>query len=139
MNNDELKSNLLSSKHWLRLVFMLLFALILQLAGLVMWGLVILQFLFSLITGRDNRNLRQFGQSLSLYIFHTLQFLTYNSEDKPFPFSDWPSSEDETQVPAKSRARATGTTKRTRSPRPKSTAKKVAPATEAEPDTDKDA
>ena len=33
MNNEELKSNLLSSRHWLRLVFMLLFAALLQVAG----------------------------------------------------------------------------------------------------------
>src|SRR5690554_7459944 len=86
MNNEELKSNLLSSRHWLRLVFMLLFAALLQLAGIVMWVLVILQFLFSLISGKDNRNLRGFGASLSCYMYQTLKFLTYNSEEKPFPF-----------------------------------------------------
>jgi hypothetical protein len=40
MNNERLKSNLTSSKHWLRLVFMLLFAAVLQLASLVMYKLV---------------------------------------------------------------------------------------------------
>jgi len=94
MNNDQLKSNLQSSKHWLRLVFMLLFAAILQVASIVMWVLVIVQFLFSLITGADNSNLRKFGYSLSTYIFHTLKFLTYASEEKPFPFADWPQSAD---------------------------------------------
>ena len=90
MNNDQLKSNLTSSKHWLRLVFMLIFAAILQVASIIMWVLVIAQFLFSLVTGADNINLRQFGHSLSIYIFHTLKFLTYASEEKPFPFADWP-------------------------------------------------
>lgn len=94
MNNEELKSNLLSSRHWLRLVFMLLFAAILQVAGIIMWALVLLQFLFSLITGQDNVNLRQFGHSLSTYIFQTLKFLTYASEEKPFPFSDWPKPDE---------------------------------------------
>lgn len=94
MNNDELKSNLLSSRHWLRLIFMVLFAVILQVVSIVMWVLVILQFIFSLITGQDNVNLRQFGHSLSTYIYQTLKFLTYNSEMKPFPFSDWPSVDD---------------------------------------------
>lgn len=90
MNNEELKSNLLSSRHWLRLVFMLLFAAILQIASIIMWALVLLQFLFSLVTGQDNTNLRQFGHSLSTYIFQILKFLTYASDEKPFPFSDWP-------------------------------------------------
>jgi hypothetical protein len=77
------------------LVFMLVFAAILQLASIVMWILVIAQFIFSLITGADNSNLRKFGHSLSLYIFATLKFLTYVSEEKPFPFADWPKADDD--------------------------------------------
>lgn len=96
MNNDQLKSNLTSSKHWLRLMFMLVFAAILQVASIVMWVLVIAQFLFSLITGEDNVNLRKFGHSLSTYIFDTLKFLTYVSDEKPFPFADWPAADIET-------------------------------------------
>lgn len=90
MDNEQLKSNLTSSKHWLRLVFMLLFAAVLQLASLVMWVLVAVQFLFSLITGEDNQHLRRFGHSLSTYIYDVLKFLCYSSEEKPFPFADWP-------------------------------------------------
>lgn len=90
MDNEQLKSNLTSSKHWLRLVFMLLFAAILQLASLVMWILVAVQFVFSLITGEDNQHLRRFGHSLSTYIYDVLKFLCYSSEEKPFPFADWP-------------------------------------------------
>lgn len=94
MNNDQIKSNLQSSKHWLRLIFMLLFSAVLQIASIVMWVLVILQFLFSLITGSDNTNLRKFGYSLSVYIFHIFKFLTYSSEEKPFPFADWPQADE---------------------------------------------
>lgn len=90
MDNEQLKSNLTSSKHWLRLVFMLLFAAILQLATLVMWVLVAVQFFFSLITGDDNQHLRRFGHSLSTYIYSVFKFLCYSSEEKPFPFADWP-------------------------------------------------
>lgn len=95
MNNAQLKSNLTSSKHWLRLLFMLVFAAVLQVASLVMWMLVIAQFMFSLITGEDNAQLRKLGHSLSIYIFSTLKFLTYASEEKPFPFADWPQVNDE--------------------------------------------
>lgn len=90
MDNEQLKSNLTSSKHWVRLLFMLLFAAILQLASFVMWILVAAQFLFSLITGEDNKPLRRFGHSLSTYIYDVLKFLCYSSEEKPFPFADWP-------------------------------------------------
>jgi len=92
MDNEQLKSNLTSSKHWLRLVFMLLFAALLQVASLVMWILVAVQFIFSLVTGEDNHYLRRFGHSLSTYIYDVLKFLCYSSEEKPFPFADWPAS-----------------------------------------------
>lgn len=104
MDNEQLKSNLTSSKHWLRLVFMLLFAAILQLASIVMWVLVILQFVFSLVTGQDNEHLRRFGYSLSTYIYDVLKFLSYSSEEKPFPFADWPSAPEAAAAPATEQA-----------------------------------
>ncbi|RYY75313.1 MAG: DUF4389 domain-containing protein [Gammaproteobacteria bacterium] len=95
MNSENIKSNLTSSRHWLRLVFMLIFAAVLQLASILMWVLVIAQFIFSLFTGQDNFQLRKFGHALSIYIFDTLKFLTYASEEKPFPFADWPLVDDD--------------------------------------------
>ena len=121
MDSEELKRNLTSGRHWLRLLFMVLFALILYVTGFVMAVVVVLQFLFALITGQDNPNLRRFGQSLAQYIYQTLCFLTYNREDKPFPFDDWP-NEEQSVVPApdaKPRPRAS---------RAKSTATKSAAA-----------
>ena len=93
--DQQLKSNLTSSKHWFRLLFMLFFAVCLQVAFIVMTAVVCIQFLFALITGEDNRQLRAFGDSLSQFIFQSFQFLTYNNEEKPFPFSDWPEADVE--------------------------------------------
>lgn len=88
--DQQLKSNLTSSKHWIRLVYMLLFAFFLYVASFVVGILVIVQFLFALVTGSDNRKLRELGGSLTVYIKEVLLFLTFNSEFKPFPFADWP-------------------------------------------------
>lgn len=88
--DQQLKSNLTSSKHWVRLVYMLLFAFFLYVASFVVGILVIVQFLFALVTGSDNRKLRELGGSLTIYIKEVLLFLTFNSEFKPFPFADWP-------------------------------------------------
>lgn len=112
MDTESLKTNITSGEHWLRLVYMLLFAVLLYVAGFVMGVIIVLQFLFALLSGSANRNLRQFGESLALYIYRVLQFLTYSREDKPFPFSDWPESEPEA---AAMKSRAT--------PRRKTTAK----------------
>ncbi|WP_049722003.1 DUF4389 domain-containing protein [Gilvimarinus polysaccharolyticus] len=90
MDNEKIKSNITSPDHWIRLVFIILFAFILYVASFVVGVLVLVQFLFALITGNDNTKLRQLGDSLTQFIAQTLQFLTYNSDDKPFPFADWP-------------------------------------------------
>ncbi len=94
--NSQLKSNLTSIHHWLRLAYMVLFAALLQVAVAVMWILVVLQFLMSLFTGSDHPTLRRFGHSLSVFIYQSWQFLSYNSEEKPFPFQEWPDSRDDT-------------------------------------------
>ncbi len=86
---------LLSTDHWLRFVFMLLFAFILGIISYVVTALVLLQFIWALVTGEGNDKLRKFGSSAAQYIYQILRFLTYNSEDKPFPFADWPESEKE--------------------------------------------
>ncbi|SHE90726.1 protein of unknown function [Microbulbifer donghaiensis] len=95
MDNEDLKHNLTSGNQWLRLVYMVLFAFLLEIAGLVMLAVVILQFLFSIITGSANDNLRRLGDQIASYYYQTLQFLVYNTEEKPFPFAEWPESDVE--------------------------------------------
>lgn len=91
--NEDLKSNLTSPKIWVRLLYMALFAFFLYLASFVIVALVVVQFFFTLLTGTDNRKVRGFSNSLTLYVKDVLLFLTFNSEFKAFPFSDWPAPE----------------------------------------------
>jgi len=90
MDNAQLKHNLTSADHWLRLLFMVLFVILLEIAGVVMLAAIVLQFLFAIISGGPNDNLRRLGSQIASYIYQVLQFLIYNTEEKPFPFSDWP-------------------------------------------------
>jgi hypothetical protein len=76
----------------LRLVFMVLFAVIYKLLDVVLLLITVGQYLFQLVTDKDNETLRQVGDGLSCYFFQIFRYLTYNSEEKPFPFSDWPTS-----------------------------------------------
>ena len=88
--SDDIVKNLKEPSHWLRILFMLGFAVVLYVVGLVVMVLTLAQILFSLLTGKDNPNLRSLGSSLSRYIFEILMFLTYNSEVRPFPFTPFP-------------------------------------------------
>ncbi|MFC6632356.1 DUF4389 domain-containing protein [Microbulbifer taiwanensis] len=95
MQNEELKHNLTSGNQWMRLLYMVLFAFLLEIAGFVMLAVVALQFLFAIFTGRANDNLRRLGDQIASYFYQTLQFLIYNTEEKPFPFAEWPESDVE--------------------------------------------
>ncbi|WP_075184761.1 DUF4389 domain-containing protein [Teredinibacter haidensis] len=93
IDHDQFRHNVKNHSHWLRLIFMLLFAMLLHVAGAIMWIICALQFLFVLGTGRDNSNLRSLGSSLSAFIHQGLNFVSYNTEEKPFPFNSWPAPE----------------------------------------------
>ncbi|MFT5117680.1 MAG: Flp pilus assembly protein TadB [Kiritimatiellia bacterium] len=88
------QAKLLSADHWLRFVFMILFMVIAGVASYVVTVLIFIQFIFALVTGNSEVKLQKFGRKLSQYIFQILNFLTYNTEEKPFPFSDWPSVDE---------------------------------------------
>ena len=88
--DEELKQNLTAAETWIRGLFILLFVFLLVVARVVTGAVVVIQFLFTVFTGRTNENLRSFGAGLAQFIFQTLLFLTYNSDTKPFPFSPWP-------------------------------------------------
>lgn len=90
---DQFRHNVKKHQNWSRLLYMLIFGLLLNLAGAVMWLLAALQFIFVLGTGEDNRQLRHFGKALADFIRDALLFVSYNTERKPFPFADWPHPE----------------------------------------------
>lgn len=76
---------------WLRGIFMLIFfAIAHYFIILLIAAIALFQFGSVLFTGQLNVWLLDFGRSLSTYSQQIVSFLTYNSEQKPFPFSEWP-------------------------------------------------
>ena len=90
--DPKVKKNISESSTWGRLVFMLLFGIIYSVAELVLLTVVFIQFIFVLFSGDKNTRLLNFGQELSTFIYQVFLFLTFNKEEKPFPFDQWPSS-----------------------------------------------
>ena len=88
MNND-LEENISNTNTWMRGFYMLLFGFIYWITKFVLAGVVVINFGFSVVSGRPNESLTDFGQQLSNYVYNILRFLTFNSEHKPFPFADW--------------------------------------------------
>jgi hypothetical protein len=104
--SDDIVENLKQPSQWLRIAFMIALAIALYVASIVLTLLTIAQAVFSLLTGKDNLNLRALGKDLGTYVLQILEFLTYNSEHKPFPFSAYPGSEEAESAAAESTAPA---------------------------------
>jgi hypothetical protein len=78
---------------WTRALYMLLMALILELCGTLLFALIVVQFLLVMFTDAPNVRLAMFSRSLGQYVKQIVWFLTFGSEDAPFPFMDWPSGD----------------------------------------------
>jgi len=76
---------------WMRALFMLLMVMAYQLSVTLLFFLALIQFAFALFADAPNARLTAFGQSLGSYLRQVVQFLTFASEQAPFPFADWPS------------------------------------------------
>ncbi len=85
-----LKQNITRSSIWLRLVYMIIFGIAFNVAEFVILAVAVFQFLASLFTGEPNVRLARFGQNLAQYIRQIIAYVSFASEDLPFPFSSWP-------------------------------------------------
>ncbi len=87
---QETKDNLTSRNTWMRVVYMILFAVIFSIVEFVIAVVAVVQFLSTLFTGKVIRQLQALGQSVAAYVNEITQFLTYRTDDKPYPFAAWP-------------------------------------------------
>lgn len=88
---DENRRNL-----WLRALYMVLCVIFYGLAEAVLTVLVVVQFFIILFTGAAQQGLLQLGSQISLYNYQIIRFITFNSEDRPFPWGPWPDDESST-------------------------------------------
>lgn len=93
---EEIVENIKKPSAWIRIIFVLLFAIALHVIFVpLMMILSIAQALFSVFTGDSNDNLKYVAASLELYIAQILKYISYNSEQKPFPFSSFPEVDED--------------------------------------------
>ncbi|MCP4335198.1 MAG: DUF4389 domain-containing protein [Gammaproteobacteria bacterium] len=95
MSND-VKENLKRQSTWMRGLYMLIYTIFYTIAEIVLFALIIFQFLLKLFTGDTNDRLRKLGQGLSTYIYQILQYMNFNSDYQPYPFGAWPKGEPRT-------------------------------------------
>lgn len=88
--NDKITESYKDRTSWMRGFYMLIFMFFLGVAKFVAFVVILFQFLTVLFTAETNKRLVKFGQSLSMYYYQVMMFLTYNSEEHPFPMGEWP-------------------------------------------------
>ncbi len=86
----DIKENATRRSIWLRLIFMIVMGVAYSVAEIVTLVVIVFQFLTSLFTGKPNDRLNRFGRNLARYFQQITVYMTFATEEKPFPFAPWP-------------------------------------------------
>jgi hypothetical protein len=74
----------------IKILYLILFYLIYRITDLVLLVVMLMQIGLNIFSGEPSESVKLFGKSLGAYLQQISEFLSYASEEKPFPFSDWP-------------------------------------------------
>ena len=86
----DVKENVRNVDTWMRGLFIAIFGVIFYFLIGIVWLLVIFQFITKVVTGSLNEQLERFSGGLTQYALQILNYVTYQSEERPFPFSPLP-------------------------------------------------
>ena len=75
---------------FLKVVYLVFLNFIVPFLGFI----TLLQLLFSIGSKKPNENLVSFSKKISSYIFQIINFITYSSDLRPWPFNSFPESSD---------------------------------------------
>jgi predicted PurR-regulated permease PerM len=91
MNDSTTLSPAQPRKWWLRALLMLLMAIAFHITAWVLALVALVQLVLVIASDQPHERLRAFGGALGRYLAQIATFVTFGSEELPFPFSDWPS------------------------------------------------
>ena len=77
---------------WKRGLIMLLFMVAFGVAQALLNLLAVVQFFWLLFMKEPNQFLLRFGKSLSIWFADAARFLGCATDEKPFPWKDWPAA-----------------------------------------------
>ena len=68
---------------------MILYIAVAYVVRLLILVISLFQFVYTIFMGIPNEKLVKLGNGLSGYAYQIIQFLTFNTELKPYPFAEW--------------------------------------------------
>jgi hypothetical protein len=88
--NEKTKATLTNLDTWKRGLFMVVFSIISGVAKLIVTLVAVFQFITLLFKGQTNQVVIPLGQNLSTYLYQITLFLTFKTDEMPFPFLPFP-------------------------------------------------
>lgn len=74
----------------IRLLYTILFLVILGIVMVIIKVVVVFQFIYFFSTRVPNESVRKFSNKISTYGYRLFRYITLNESQRPFPFSDFP-------------------------------------------------
>ena len=90
LNEEELKKHVKDKDTWLRFIYLVVFGIAFYLSIGLTFAASIFQLLAKLFSGSSFEGLAEFGDNLGSYQAQVTRYLTFASDDKPFPFAPFP-------------------------------------------------
>jgi len=78
---------------WKRILFTVLFWVVFHISQALLLVLVIAQSAFIIFTNNPNHHILVLSDRLTLYVQDILRYVTFNTDNRPFPFDDFPESD----------------------------------------------
>lgn len=77
----------------MRIVYVILFCIIFSFMDILLAFIALLQSVIAVVSGQPNEALKDFGARLGIYLKQIAEFVSFEKDEMPFPFSDWPERE----------------------------------------------
>lgn len=93
-NDNPVTPEKINKEGWIRGIYMVIFFVIYYILWMLMMAVSIFQFISTIFFKESNKNLENFGESIGLYSYEIIRFVSYGTEKKPYPFDTWPTSKN---------------------------------------------
>ncbi|HMU63276.1 MAG TPA: DUF4389 domain-containing protein [Nitrosomonas sp.] len=87
---EEVKQRLQRTETWVQGFFILFFVFVSGVVESLIIMIMFFQYVSILVTGKTNTHLLRLGKYLAAYVYQIVLYLTFNTGQRPFPFTIWP-------------------------------------------------
>lgn len=87
---EEAETNEQTKPGLARALYTILYLIIGRFISMVLFVIAITQYIYSWLTGEPNEKILHFTEDLAEYTKQLVSYVGFNTEEKPWPFGEWP-------------------------------------------------